>query len=356
LSKKKIAFVNFASPDALIDHQKHMENLSALGIDTWLLTSVFPVIHYDTRKVKYFSFKTKIPFVKDFLIGLDVLRFCKRESITQLIYLYKSGASAFAIPFLIDSYFTNNKYDLIYDLRSGSIFSKWMNYMFVIESKFYNKVIIISEELKLKLFSSRKNCFVVGLGAPLLGDSQVRGDILRDELGISKNDIVFIYCGTLTGRNLDTLFKKIKFTQNFHLILIGSGDLNVLDNIKMYFSKINLEDSLHFLGPLDHALAMEYLQMADVGMNLIPLSDYYECQPSTKLLEYMTLNLVVCTTKHELSINLLNKHHYPYFIYDASIDKEQLNVLCQLAKQKEVKLDSWSDITTNLIEVFNVKI
>lgn len=129
----------------------------------------------------------------------------------------------------------------------------------------------------------------VEVGSPSLASA------LRERLGISPEDRLFVYLGILgPGRGLENLLEAFsKLVGEAHLVCVGWGEYE--QKIKDYSTRF---PNIHLHEPVPHAEVVPLVKGADFGMCMIEpisLSDYY-CLPN-KLFEYAFAGLPVLASK-----------------------------------------------------------
>ncbi len=156
----------------------------------------------------------------------------------------------------------------------------------------FDNVSIISEGLKNKLGNVERNVDVLPLGADVIS--------LQEKNYISK--IKLLYVGTLTARDIDkTLFGLRKFldiNKNISISydIVGDGNANELDELKVLSSKLNLTEYVTFHGRLPYNKLTPFFDDCNVGIAFVPKTDYFMFQPPTKTFEYILSGLFTIAT------------------------------------------------------------
>lgn len=139
----------------------------------------------------------------------------------------------------------------------------------------------------------------------------------------------FVYLGEINKRRginkLLEWFVKSEF-KNESFLLIGPYDLKIYKKYKKY-------KNLNFLGKIKYKEVPEYLSLCEYAFNIIPNRFPFNFQTSTKLLEYLALNLKVISNKTNFTKRLL---------------KENLDL-------DFITINAYEEITTELLENFNFK-
>ncbi|NEW61170.1 glycosyltransferase family 4 protein, partial [Sulfurovum sp. bin170] len=161
------------------------------------------------------------------------------------------------------------------------------------ESLFFKNITINSESLRDKLGIRAKKSHILPLGS--------------DEL--SKTDKSFeamnlLYVGVLSSRNIeDTVFALSKFINRYKdekiditYDIFGHGTKEAERLLTDSIVATGLEDIVTFHGARNHTELQEYFDNCNIGVAYIPQVDYYECQPSTKIFEYVRAGLLTIAT------------------------------------------------------------
>ena len=118
---------------------------------------------------------------------------------------------------------------------------------------------------------------------------------LREILRISDDKKIAIYVGSIQrNRGLENLLRSMIFLDSVHLVLMGYGDKEVLDELERIATKNGLSDRYSLFGPVPSELVPLYTSSADIGVAPILNSclSYYLCSPN-KVFEYMHAGIPV---------------------------------------------------------------
>ena len=132
------------------------------------------------------------------------------------------------------------------------------------------------------------SCNLLPLGAEELSHTNKVFDKLR-----------LMYIGTLNGRKFDVfldglLLYKQKFSQTFTLDIIGTGDEETTKRISSVAKRIGEDVVMH--GYKNHQEAKHFFDTCNVGICFVPMTQYFEHQPATKLYEYTLSGMAVVAT------------------------------------------------------------
>lgn len=128
----------------------------------------------------------------------------------------------------------------------------------------------------------------------------------------SNKEYDFIYVGSISkSRGIDKLLKKFNEINNGKLCLVGE----VSDDIYNMYK--NNKDII-FTGKVTYAEVPEIASKAIYGINYIPNKYPFNIQTSTKLLEYLALDLKVITTDYKWVRQFENQHDCSFYKLDLS--------------------------------------
>lgn len=183
----------------------------------------------------------------------------------------------------------------IIDIRTGDLSHNKIkryikNYIIRINSLTYPKKIVISESLRELIKLNKRNTEVIPLGASSIGKSKASFEEFR-----------LLYVGILNNRRIiDTLegFKKFndKYSSdiNIHYDIIGYGtDEN---EILEYIKKNNMIGIIDYHGQKNHKQLSVFFANSNIGVAYVPVTDYYDVQPSTKIYEYALSGIFTIAT------------------------------------------------------------
>lgn len=203
--------------------------------------------------------------------------------------------------------FLANKNNYIVDIRTGylinnPIFLFLLNSILSLEVKTFKNITIISLSLANKLGLNGKEVKIIPLGA----------DIISTKFK-SFDELNLLYVGTFHLRNIEQTvkgfakyYRENNHEGNMNYIIIGSGYNQEEERITALIMKEQLDDVVTLLGPLYHDDLKPYFDTQNIGISFVPITPYFDCQPSTKTFEYLLSGMAVLATKtheHALTIN-----------------------------------------------------
>lgn len=204
----------------------------------------------------------------------------------------------------------------------------------------YDHMTLISKGVQQILGLTDCNSTIVPLGADVISETD------KDF-----NDIRLLYIGTFDNRDIDKTIKGLKiFIENnpdckIHYDIVGKGSGNELEEYKKLVSELHLENFITLYGKKPYNQLKQYLDKCNIGVAFIPVTEYYDHQPSTKIYEYAMSGLYTIATSTYSNRCIINKDNG--ILID---DKEEdfANALQFIIENKN-KLNS-NIIRTTLIE------
>ncbi|MCF8780053.1 glycosyltransferase [Vibrio sp. IRLE0018] len=245
-----------------------------------------PKIEMEGVQVSYMPLQ-RLGFGKWF----DFYQYCKGNLADSDVYFVKHFFLCSLLLLNID------RKTSVCDTRTGSVRNNKFvrsveNALMSLEMNLFKHKTAISHSLAKKLYLF--NYQLLPLGTTLFKR--------RDHL--EANALNLIYVGTLTGRKLqDTLFGFRRFVEQSKLPrdkisyqIIGDGEGNELNYLKQISGELELDDIVTFHGRLPNTVIEPFLQNSNVGISYVPITPYYDVQPVTKTLEYLSSGMPVVGT------------------------------------------------------------
>ncbi len=240
-----------------------------------------------------------VPYQGSFLTkGINFIKFCrnyiKTNEVNLVFILY------FQLSSLLKAGASSSKF--ILDIRTGAVGTTPIkraiaDKIMCFESHFFKHITIISKSLRDKLGFNAKKCHILPLGADKLSTTDK-----------SFNSIHLLYVGTLAFRDIEkTVFGLSKFIQKYKdkkieisYDIFGSGTAESEQLLIASIEESNLKSIVTFHGRKNHKEIQHYFDNCNVGVAYIPMVDYFEVQPSTKIFEYARAGLVnIATSTYE---------------------------------------------------------
>lgn len=191
----------------------------------------------------------------------------------------------------------------------------------------FNKCSVISEGVGDKL---GVNYSLLPLGAESLSKKLKVFDSIK-----------LFYIGTFNNRNLDIFiqgFAKFQKETNIEssFDIVGGGIKDDEDRVMNAIAKYGAKNvKMH--GYLTHEDAIRYFDKCNVGVCYVPMTDYYDSQPPTKLYEYLLSGMVCISTKTTSNNNVMIDE------FGVSVDDDAESV-CKGLINISNKLDTYNSI------------
>jgi glycosyltransferase involved in cell wall biosynthesis len=111
------------------------------------------------------------------------------------------------------------------------------------------------------------------------------------------------YVGTLFRRNihktvegLDRVYREVGGELDVSYDIVGDGLDEEKEELERAIGRSVCREAIHYHGPIPNAELRPFLERCNVGVAFVPLEDYYQCQPSTKVFEYLLSGMPVLAT------------------------------------------------------------
>lgn len=271
----------------------------------------------DEFDITYICFDAKEPKIN--LEGIDIVYVTHQGSFFQKgMRFIKTSIS----------YIKENKFDIIFivyfqivfllglilrsqntilDIRTGAV---WYNrrrrkiddIIIQIESRFFQHVTIISECLRSRLRINKEKTHILPLGS--------------DPFVMKKKqytDLNLLYVGGLNNRNIpETIYGLKTFLTNNNVKInitydiVGYGHEFEEEKLMIAIDKANLHNIVKFHGKVPYEELEPFFERSNVGVCYVPITDYFNCQPSTKMFEYINSGLVCIATMTDENTRLIN--------------------------------------------------
>jgi len=261
--------------------------------------------------------------------------------------------------FLLALFCTSKK--RILDIRTGAlnknrIIRKLVNFGVFFQSLFFSCVIILSESMRKKLLLSIKKSRVVPLGSELI----VSGN---HDFG----EIKLLYVGALDNRNITETIKGIQLfyeinefkTVALSYRIIGFGTESEIIKIEDSISAYKLSDLVKFEGRKTLEELVPFFGLSNIGVAYVPRTPWYDCQPTTKLFEYMLSGMPVIATgtyENRLIVNDLNGviiNDTPEAFCDGLINiYNRRNLFNSNTIRKSVEAHTWENIVNSNLKPY----
>jgi len=258
----------------------------------------------------------------------------------------------FPFCFLINRFF-NTK--IILDIRTGSVSNSELknlvfNKLICLESKLFRYIIILSERLRKYLNIKNQNCFIVPLGADVIS-----------KIDKSFAEFRLLYVGTLRNRNIhktiyafNNLMNKDIDINKISYSIIGFGSDDDIKKIKQTIIHFKIQDKVKFLGLVPYNELSPFFDSHNIGICYIPVTKYYNFQPSTKTYEFLLSGMPVLATRTFENCRIINDingilvkddiENITQGLYELYLKRNQFN---SKEIRNTVKGYTWSNIMEN---------
>lgn len=253
-------------------------------------------IKIDDVNIVYVSAKGNYP-MRTFRYFRAIVNELKKHNNDIVFVKYFPGVSL--LSFLL------NKENTLLDIRSSIVaYSKVKrligNWLLRFESRFYRNISVISEGLAQKL-RLKGNICIIPLGAEVISDSEKKF-----------NKIELLYVGTFFNRNIEqTIDSVARFVKEINsditYKIVGFGSTKEEDKIKKRIQENRLQTIVSFEGRVKVNELEKYFNTSNVGVTFIPITDYFNYQPPTKLFEYALSGMVNIATATEINKKYINE-------------------------------------------------
>jgi glycosyltransferase involved in cell wall biosynthesis len=186
------------------------------------------------------------------------------------------------------------------DVRTGYVRAsnalRWLfNRGILLDSLMFSHVTVISASLGRYLRISSRKAHVLPLGAENLGIPSKRFDSMR-----------LLYVGSLEFRHIDRTVEGVarfarehRGTLPISYDIVGFGPPDVEDALRRQIAASGCADLITFHGRVPYPGLRPYLERNTIGIAFVPLVDQYQCQPATKLFEYLLAGMPALATSTE---------------------------------------------------------
>lgn len=203
-------------------------------------------------------------------------------------------------------------------------------------------------DLRIFLNESVQSGFGFKDNVPVLyRDMGIDERFIRQPLPDSQKEYEFVYVGALSKeRDVERMIEGIIEKPIGKLCLIGHPDDDVFDKYKNH-------PDIEFTGKVPYDEVPEIASKACYGLNFMPDKYPFNLQTSTKLIEYLAMNLKVISTNYEW-VRHFQKRHQTRF-YTASYENFKLDMDAIKQFDYENQFDARNFLWENIFESAGVK-
>ncbi len=251
----------------------------------------------DNVEVIYVSQTGSIKWRLEFISTIK--RIIRSSKIDVVMCSYYKGCSLNVSSF--------GKIPSIIDVRSGDLSPKTIirnafNRLIKLEVSRFSRIMVLSESLARKLKLKKSSYEIVPLGSDEIGEAD------KDFSNLS-----LLYVGTLFQREIHKTLEGLRlFLDEFpdvkihyDIVGFGEGEQFLVDRI----SELSLSEYVTFHGRVNYENLKPFFDKANIGVAFVPKTPWYDCQPSTKIYEYLLSGMYCLATdtyENSLSINGVN--------------------------------------------------
>lgn len=158
---------------------------------------------------------------------------------------------------------------------------------------------------------------------------------IRKEFGLSAESILAIYQGVLLkGRGIELCISSLKFAEELHLIVAGSGAME--KKYQDLAKSLGLAERVHFLGKVPYENLLQYTSGCDVGLCLIePISFSYKLALPNKLFEYVQARIPIIATNLPAISKVFENFRIGELVEPNVTPKDLAEVIVSIASNKE---------------------
>lgn len=251
--------------------------------------------------------------------------------------------------------FVYPKKKFLLDIRTGSVAIKKGNRLFynslmIAETKKFKCVSVISKSLGRKLGLPKKT-YILPLGADVISSTNKAFDSMK-----------LLYVGTLYNRNIEhtiegfsKFYNKYNKKIDINYTIVGNGSTIEENKLKTLVRNKKLGSYIKFAGQIPHTEIKNFFDVHNIGISYIPITSYFDVQPSTKNFEYLLSGIPVIATNTRENKAIINNNN-GILINDSAEDFYQGLVHIYTNREKynshNIRLDSmpykWNKIIDDL--------
>jgi len=250
----------------------------------------------------------------------------------------------------------------VFDIRTGPVSGSKLRRAFVrslmlFEAHFFKDISVISSSLSQDLGLDRRNVHILPLGSDIISASNKDWGDLR-----------LLYVGTLAERNIHlTIVGLAQFIAACprhdisRYTIIGSGPNGEEEYLRGLVIELGLGGIVDIIGRVAHNDLSPYFDSHNVGIAFVPITPYFDCQPPTKVYEYLLSGLAVLATNTKEMKNILE--HTSAIMCDDTADsfccalrdlESQRGLLISESLRESAVENTWSNIIKfNLVPYIN---
>lgn len=246
--------------------------------------------------------------------------------------------------------------NIILDFRTGSVNkSNLKRYLDdslkSLEAKLFNRITVISEGIRKKLYISKQKTYILPLGA----------NELSNKLKSFKTPKLF-YIGTFNNREVHkTILGVALFLEKFpklkeHLTydIVGFGYEREEINLNDIINELKLSNNIMLHGRKSHEDVKYLFDECNIGISFIPITSYYDHQPPTKTFEYILAGMICMATSTKENEKYINEKNGVLHLdnpqsFSLALEKtiSDFNIYTSKSIRETLKQNTWENIASN---------
>lgn len=177
------------------------------------------------------------------------------------------------------------------DLAKNSVKRNFYNEIIRIETALFDRIMTLSTSLARLLRFKHGSYDVVPLGSDKISEKLHRYQTIN-----------MLYVGTLQQRDIHKTIEGLaRFCEKYpnadvRYDIIGFGLPEEESLIKSTIKDSGLSGKVVFHGRINYENLTPYFDNANIGVAFVPMTPYYDCQPSTKIYEYVLSGIYCVAT------------------------------------------------------------
>ena len=196
----------------------------------------------------------------------------------------------------------------VLDIRTGYVRNSILmrvlsNGLMTLETLFFRHVMVISDSLRRFLCISKKKARILPLGADECACEPKEFSSLR-----------LFYVGSLDYRHIDETVNGLALFIRRHpdapvesYDIVGFGSEEEEERLRQAIRNVPAGPRVVFHGRRMSTELTPFLERSNVGVAFIPAKEHYQCQPATKVFEYLLAGMVVIATHTYENARVINE-------------------------------------------------
>lgn len=175
-----------------------------------------------------------------------------------------------------------------------------------------------SSDLKLiNLKRHFKKCTVISEGVGrIIGTPYTILPLGSETISLKRKefkDIRLLYIGTFDNRKLDVFIRGLimfgeKTGMDWSFDIIGGGKSETVNELKSIVNT-KYKDRIVFHGYMTHDEVVPLFDKCNIGVCFVPITDFYQYQPSTKIFEYLLSGMACIATATYSNCESINENN-----------------------------------------------